>query len=134
TPWGLNGGASGTSPRAITAIAESNAPPGPRTFWMATSQGLYRKLPGAGAWIQVALTPDYAYSDVVVDPSCHTRIYAAIGYVDPISRTRGGIDVSNDNGSHWDSLTSGAMLHNVPITQVAIAPGSAGRVLASSYG
>src|SRR5205823_12165433 len=36
TPWGLNGGASGASPRAITAIAESNAPPGPRTFWMAT--------------------------------------------------------------------------------------------------
>src|SRR5712692_391511 len=37
TPWGLNA-ASGpdASPRMITAIAESNPPSAPRTFWMAT--------------------------------------------------------------------------------------------------
>ena len=129
-PWGLNS----QPPRMITAITESNPPPAPRTFWMATSQGLYRKLPGAGAWALVSHAPGYAYSDVLVDPLCHSRVYAALGYLDPISRSRGGIDFSSDNGANWTSLTAGADLHNVPITQVALDPGNPGRVLASSYG
>lgn len=129
-PWGLNSG----SPRMITAIAESNAPPAPRSFWMATSQGLYRKLPPAGAWTFVGTTPGYAYSDVAIDPTCHSRIYAALGYLDPISRSRGGIQFSANNGATWTSLTAGAPLHNVPITQVLLTPESPGRVLASSYG
>jgi hypothetical protein len=127
-PWGLNSG----SPRMISAIAESNAPPAPRTFWMATSQGLYRKI-GAGGWTAAGTTPGYVYNDVAVDPSCHSRIYAAMGYLEPISRSRGGIEFSS-NGESWSSLTSGAELHNVPITQVILAPGSPGRILASSYG
>jgi hypothetical protein len=129
-PWGLNSG----SPRMITAIVESNAPPAARTFWMATSNGLYRKLPGSSPWTDVAPAPGYVYSDVAVDPSCHSRIYATLGYLDPISRSRGGIDVSGNNGSAWTSLTQGALLHNVPITQVIIAPGNPERVLASTYG
>lgn len=128
--WGLNT----NSPRLITAIAESNAPPAPRTFWLATSQGLYRRMPGAATWTQVPTTPGYAYSDVVVDPTCHSRIYGAIGYLEPITRSRGGIDFSSNDGATWTSITSGAELHNVPITQVVLAPGNPGRVLASTYG
>jgi Ni/Co efflux regulator RcnB len=129
-PWGLNS----ASPRMITAIVESNAPPAPRTFWMATSQGLYRKLPGAAAWTLASTTPGYVSSDVAVDPTCHSRIYAALGYLEPISRSRGGIDFSSNNGASWTSLTSGAPLHNVPVTQVILAPENPGRVLASTYG
>ncbi len=134
TAWGLNGGASGASPRMITAIAESNPPSVPRTFWMAASDGLYRKLPGAAAWTQVSPTPGYTYSDVLVDPTCHSRVYAGFGYLEFISRSRGGIDASTDNGNHWTSTTSGFDLHNVPITQVLVSPGAPTRVLASTYG
>jgi hypothetical protein len=74
------------------------------------------------------------YSDVVVDPTCHSRIYAAVGYLEPISRSRGGIDFSSNDGASWSSLTSGADLHNVPITQVALVPANPTRVLASTYG
>ena len=128
-PWGLNMG----SPRMIAAITESNAPPAARTFWMATSQGLYRKT-GAGSWTPANTTPGYVYNDVVVDSSCHSRIYAAVGYLEPISRSRGGIDYSSNNGATWTSLTSGAPLHNVPVTQVILSPNNPGRVLASTYG
>jgi hypothetical protein len=128
-PWGLNT----RSPRMITAFTESSAP-APRTFWMATSQGLYRRLPSSGAWQAAGSTLGYAYSDVVVDPGCSSRIYAALGYLDPISRSRGGIEVSSNNGAGWTSITTGADLHNVPITQVIVTPGAAARVLASTYG
>ncbi len=134
TPWGLNGGASGASPRMMTAITESNAPPAPRTFWIAASDGLYRRLPGAAAWTQVSSTPGYTYSDVIVDPACHSRVYAAFGYLEFISRSRGGIDASYDNGSHWTSTTSGFDLHNVPIPQVIVAPATTSRLLSATYG
>src|SRR5205823_8968601 len=130
TAWGLNSGA----PRMITAIAESNAPPAPRTFWMATSSGLYRRLPGANEWAQVRATPGYVYSDVAVDPTCHTRVYTALGYLDPILRSRGGIEFSSDNGARWTTITTGVALHNVPIPQVLVAPESPGRLLAATYG
>jgi hypothetical protein len=134
TAWGLNGGTSGASPRMITAIAESNPPPAARTFWMAASDGLYRKLPGASAWTQVSLAPGYTYSDVVVDPACHSRVYAPVGYLEFIGRSRGGVDFSSDNGNHWTSTTVGFDLHNTPITQVIVAPGGSTRILAATYG
>jgi hypothetical protein len=129
-PWGLNS----NSPRMVTAITESNAAPAARTFWLATSEGLYRRFPGASVWTPIRPTPGYVYSDVVVDPTCHSRIYAAVGYLEPISRSRGGIDFSSNDGASWSSLTSGADLHNVPITQVALVPANPTRVLASTYG
>jgi hypothetical protein len=129
TPWGLNGASE--APHAIMAIAESNAAPAQRTFWMGTSHGLYRRLPGASTWTQVSQTPTYVYSDVVVDPACDSRVYAAVGYMEPMSRSRGGIIYSTNNGATWTSLTQGQPLHNVPITQVVV---SQGRVLASTYG
>lgn len=101
---------------------------------MATSQGVYRKLAGANAWTLAGTPGGYAYSDVAVDPGCQTRIYGAIGYLDPISRSRGGIVFSSNNGASWTSLTSGAPLHNVPVTQVILDPVSPQRVLAGTYG
>jgi hypothetical protein len=134
TAWGLNSAAGVTPPRVITAITESNAPPAPRTFWMATSEGIYRKLPGAGSWTRVPTVRGYANNEVVVDPACRTRIYVGTGYLDPISRTRGGVLFSSDNGNTWTSLSSGFDLHGVPITQIAVTSGSPARVLAGTYG
>lgn len=135
TPWGLNPGPGVTPPRMISAITESNPPPSPRTFWMATSSGLYRKLAGAGAWTLVdSAISGYVFNEVAVDSSCPTRVYTGIGYLDVMSRSRGGIDVSSDNGASWASLTSGFALHNVPITQIVIDPGNPQPVLATTYG
>jgi hypothetical protein len=146
TAWGLNPGGNvnpvgGTSPKMITAIAESNPPSaGPRNFWMASTDGIYRQLSGETTWTLVASTPSgfgsppYVYNEVVVDPTCRTRIYTGIGYFDNFSRSRGGIQISSDNGGNWTSLSAGFDLHNVPITELAIVPQEPQRVLASTYG
>jgi hypothetical protein len=41
---------------------------------------------------------------------------------------------ASPGGAVWKSADGGADLHNVPITQVIVAPLSPGRVLASTYG
>lgn len=138
-PWALNPGGAITPPWYVTAITESNPPPALRTFWIATSQGVYRKFPNRIGrpplpWVAVDAVPLYPYSDVVVDPTCRTRIYDAIGYLDASTRTRGGIDFSSDGGAHWTSLTSGYLLHNVPVTQILIDPANPAHVYASTYG
>jgi hypothetical protein len=134
TPWALNSGGAVTPPWYVTAIAESNPPPTARTFWIATSQGVYRRLAGSMTWTAVDAVNLYPYSDVVVDPTCKTRIYTAIGYLDRVMRTRGGIHVSIDNGANWTSITSGYPLHNVPVTQVMVDAASPSSVYASTYG
>ena len=129
-PFALN--ASG--PWFVTAIAESNAPPGPRNFWIATSSGVYRQLAGSPAWTPSDAIYVYPYSEVVVDPNCRTRIYTGVGYLDKFLRTRGGVHFSSDNGAHWTSLTAGYDLHNVPITQILIDPADSHHVYATTYG
>jgi len=76
------------------------------------------------------------YTDVVVDPSCRTRIYAAVGFVGDLSRSRGGILFSRSNGvvGSWSAITAGNALHSVPITQVLVDAYKSQRVLASTYG
>jgi hypothetical protein len=134
TPFALNPGSGVTPPAFVTAIAESNPPPAPRNFWIATSQGVYRRLAGSTTWTAVDAAPLYPYSDVVVDPTCRTRIYTAIGWLGKVSRTRGGIHASTDNGAHWTSLTSGFPLHNVPITQVLVDAAHPERLFVATYG
>jgi hypothetical protein len=134
TPFALNPGGAVSPPWYVTAIAESNAPPAARTFWIATSQGVYRRLAGSTEWNAVDAISLYPYSDVVVDPTCKTRVYTAIGYLGNVLRTRGGIHVSTDNGANWTSITSGFPLHNVPITQVIVDAANPQKVYASTYG
>jgi len=134
TPFALNPGGAVTPPAYITAITQSNAPPAPRNFWIATSQGVYRRLAGSSTWTAVDAINLYPYSDVVVDPNCRTRIYTAMGYLGDVTRTRGGVHVSTDNGASWNSLTSGFPLHNSPITQVLVDSAHPERVFASTYG
>jgi hypothetical protein len=134
TEFALNPGGPINAPWYVTAIAESNAPPSPRTFWIATSQGVYRRLAGSTTWTPVDALNLYPYSDVVVDPTCKTRIYTAMGYLDKPTRTRGGVHVSTDNGATWTSITAGFPLHNLPITQVLVDPANSLNIYASTYG
>jgi hypothetical protein len=134
TPFALHAGSGVTPPAFVTAIAESNPPPAPRDFWIATSQGVYRRLAGAAAWTLVDALSLYPYSDVAVDPTCRTRIYTAIGWLGSVTRTRGGIHLSTDHGAHWTSLTSGFPLHDVPITQLLVDEAHPERLFATTYG
>lgn len=134
TPFALNSAPGFTPPAFITAIAQSNPPPAARNFWIATSQGVYRRLAGATTWTAVDAANLYPYSDVAVDPTCRTRIYTAVGYLGGSTRTRGGIHVSTNNGASWTSLTSGFPLHNTPVTQVLVDRTTPSRVFATTYG
>src|SRR5262249_15234710 len=134
TPFALNAGSGVTPPAFVSAIAESNPPPAPRNFWIATSQGLYRRLAGTTSWVAVDAAPLYPYSDVPVDPTCRTRVYTAIGYLGNVTRVRGGIHYSTNNGASWSSLTSGFPLHNSPVTQVIVDRANAARIFATTYG
>jgi hypothetical protein len=134
TPFALNPGGTIAPPAVITAITQSNPPPAPRTFWISTSQGVYRRRAGDTDWVAVNTTRPYPVSDVVVDPTCRTRVYTAFGYLANKARTPGGIDVSSDNGATWRSLTAGHALHNSPVTQVLVDAAEPRRVFASTFG
>jgi photosystem II stability/assembly factor-like uncharacterized protein len=128
TPWALNSPA----PRAVMNIAYSSAAGG--TFFLATTDGLYRLLPG-GTWTQ--LSPGgagYTVSDVEVDPGCPTRVYAALGFVGSLGVHRGGVLVSTDNGTTWSSITSGLTLHQAPIPDIQVDPSDSRYLYAAVYG
>jgi len=128
TPWGLNAPA----PRVVMKIAYSPAAGG--TFFMATTDGLYRLLPG-GTWTVMANPPPgYTASDIEVDPDCPHRLYMALGFVGPIGVHRGGILMSTDNGTTWNSLTSGLTIHVAPIADVQLSPINSRYLYAAVYG
>lgn len=128
TPWGLNS----ASPRAVLAIAYS--PAGGGVFFMATTDGLYRRASG-GAWTRLdASNPGYSVGDLAVDPSCPHRLYAAQGFVGTLGVHRGGITMSEDNGDTWTSITSGLDLHQAPIADVEVDAGGSHNLYAAVYG
>ena len=118
----------------------SGPPSSSRNFWIGSTDGVYRQLAGETSCTLVESTqglpgtPPYVYNEVVVDPTCSTRIYAGIGYLESMSRTRGGIQLSTDNGANWALLTGGADLHNTPITQIVVDPANEFHLYASTYG
>jgi hypothetical protein len=128
SPWALNS----NSPFLITAITSSGGPS--PTFWIATSNGLYRKSPGTAEWTLANNLPGYTVSDVKIDPACPSRVYAAYGFIATWGQHRGGIDLSSDNGATWKSITAGNAIHSVPITDIEIVPTASQRLFAATYG
>ena len=57
---------------------------------------------------------------VTVNPTCASRVYAALGFGDPLINHRGGALVSSDTGSTWSSLTSGYDMHQGPVADVQV--------------
>lgn len=128
-PFGLNAAA----PKAVLRIAHSPAGGGEGTWFLATTGGLYRKLPGGAFTLQTG-DPSYTVSDVEVDPTCPVRVYASLGYAGHLGQHRGGVLVSGDNGTTFASLTSGLDIHQAPIADIQVDPADARFLHAAVYG
>jgi hypothetical protein len=128
-PFGLNSPA----PKAVLNLAHSTAGGGVGTYFLATTSGLYRKLP-SGTFTRQTADPAYTVSDVEVDPNCPTRVYAAMGYAGTLGQHRGGVLVSRDNGATFTSLTSGLDIHQAPITDIQVDPLDARFLHVAVYG
>ena len=119
-------------PALVTAITSSGgANP---TFWIATTSGLYKGTASGGPWTLATGGGGYTVSDVTVDPSCPTRVYAAFGFAGILGEHRGGIQFSSNNGTSWSSITSGQVIHQGPVTMVQVDPSQPTAVYAATYG
>jgi DNA-binding beta-propeller fold protein YncE len=129
SPFGLNSSA----PVAIMRIAHSSAGGGAGTFFLATTSGLYRMLPG-GSWTFQTYDPAYTVSDVEIDPKNPMRVCIAMGYSTTDSQHRGGVLLSTDNGTTFTSLTAGMSIHQAPIAAVQFDPVDSSMIHAATYG
>jgi hypothetical protein len=127
--WGLNGT---SAPTLVTDIAYTSA--GGRTWFLATSSGLYRGS-GNGSWTRTTASGSgYMVNKATVDPTCPSRVYAALGFGNPFINHRGGVLVSSDSGSTWTSITSGYDMHQGPVADVQVDPTTNRYLFLGSYG
>ncbi len=122
--WGLNPCPTCPDPpEVVLAIAGL---PGSVHWWMATTDGLYRKIYGISDWQRVTGGNGYIVNDVALHPYyLGMCVYAAFGYGGVRQQHRGGIRVSSDHGDTWSSITaieSGIPIHQAPITDVELDP------------
>jgi hypothetical protein len=132
TTWSQWGPGIAPAPALVTAVTSSGGPA--PTFWLATTSGLYKGSASGNAWSLSTGGNGYTVSDVAVDPSCSTRIYAALGFAGILGEHRGGILFSADNGNSWSSITSGQVIHQGPVTMVQVDPSQPNTVYAATYG
>lgn len=135
TSWTQFGTLPSTSPRLIASIAQASS--SGTSYWLfGSTDGVYRMPAGGTTWTQVLGGNGYAYNEVAVDPTRPCRVYAGIGYVGNISRSRGGVNFSSTGGAvgSWNCISCGFGLHEVPITQIFVDAASPSRVLASTFG
>lgn len=129
--WSAWGPSWSPVPRAVLRIAFSSY--GGGTSWIATTDGLYRKV-GSGSWSVVTGGSGYTVNDVAVDPACPQRVYVALGFAARRAHHRGGIQITEDNGSSWASTTSGLALHQAPVADVEVQPNNSRYIYAAVYG
>jgi len=110
-------GLSSPAPKLVMNMAWTSAGGGAGTYFAATTNGLYRLLPGS-TWTLVTAGQGYTVNDVEVDRHCPTRIYAALGFIATLGSHRGGVRMSSDNGSTWTSITSGLDIHQAPVSDI----------------
>ena len=106
---------------------------GEGTFFLATTSGLYRKLPG-GSFTLRSGDPAYTVSDVQVDPNNPMRVCATFGFAFTAGQHRGGVDYSTDNGATFTSLTAGLDIHQSPIAAIQFDPVDSHYLHAAVYG
>jgi hypothetical protein len=102
------------------------------TWFVGTERGLYRSQAG-GAWT-LTTVPGYVFDRIVVDPTCPSRIYAALGFAGIQLYHRGGVQMSTDTGTTWTGLAAGTPLHQGPATDIDFDPTSNRYVYVASYG
>jgi hypothetical protein len=122
-PWALTG----APPAIIRRIAKTGD-----TWLLASSDGLYRKTPTQD-WSLAAGTQGRTVSDVVVDPACPSRLYAAFGFAGTLGASGGGIAVSTDQGASFAHVGS-AELDGTPISALQLDPLAPGGLFVASYG
>jgi hypothetical protein len=94
------------------------------TFYLATTRGLLRKTPG-GSWTRQTPDASYIVNDVEVDPTCQSRVYAALGFAGHVSQHRGGVLRSSDGGTTFESITSGLDIHQALVANIQVDPANA---------
>jgi Immunoglobulin I-set domain len=129
SPFGLNSPA----PKIVFGIAHSSAGGGVGTFFLATTRGLHRQLPG-GPWTFQTFDPSYTVSDVRVDPANSNRVAICMGFVSLGGQHRGGVLLSTDNGTTFTSLTAGLDIHQAPIAAIQFDPVDSRFIHAAVYG
>jgi hypothetical protein len=129
SPFGLNSPA----PDIVFGIAHSSAGGAEGTFFLATTSGLYRKLP-AGSFTFQTFDPAYTVSDVRTDPTNPLRVCICMGYVSLAGQHRGGVLLSTDNGTSFTSLTAGLDIHQAPIAAIQLDPVDPRYIHAAVYG
>jgi hypothetical protein len=122
-PWALTK----APPATIRRIAKTGD-----TWLVASSEGLYRKTPTQD-WSLAAGTQGRIVSDVIVDPACPSRVYAAFGYAGTLGASGGGIAISSDQAASFAHLGS-AELDGTPISALQLNPLTPGGLFIATYG
>ncbi len=105
----------------------------PLTVFAATTDGLYRKV-GRGDFVRVHGAPGRTVSDVEADPSCPWRIYVAHGYAGHRGMHGGGVEISEDSGASFRSLTGALPLRFTAIPDIEIDPLESRFLYVSTFG
>lgn len=117
------------------AVVRVGGGPDGNDLWAGTTRGRYRLRDGV---VDLSLPPlladsDDVISDVLVDPSCPSRIYVARGFQGEVRRHGGGVLVSEDGGRQWVSLTDGDAIDSVPVTDLDRDPGQPERLYVATF-
>jgi hypothetical protein len=116
----------------VRALAWSPVGSGEGTLFAGTTDGLYRRAP-SGNFQRVLGGGGYLVSEITVDPTCATRVYAGFGY-DWSAPHRGGVTVSLDAGLTWRSLSAGSEVHKTPVSSIRVHPGNPKQLYVATYG
>jgi hypothetical protein len=116
----------------VRALAWSTAGGGEGTIFAGTTDGLYRREPG-GVFQRVLGGGGYVVSEVTVDPTCATRVYAGFG-LDQTAMHRGGMALSVDGGLTWTSLSVGSEVHKTPVSSIRVHPGDPKHLYVATHG
>ncbi len=118
-PFGLNW----FPPEVIFDVAWSEDGSGNRTYFFATTQGLYRGIAsGATAisWKRVLGADRMFVSDIEVDDQCPKRVYAALGFGSTHGQQPGGIVRSTDTGATWTAIGGSSPLNYAPVAALSL--------------
>lgn len=134
--WALTGTSTSSPPRSINAIVLEPAGGPSRSYYVATSEGLFRRTLGSTTLTAIQPVPDFVYGDVVVDPFCRSRVYAALGFGGHQSRSGGGVWVSTRRGApgSWTKLTAGSFVDATPVSELVVDPADPHSLWVSTYG
>lgn len=100
--------------------------------WVGTTSGLYRKV-GTGAFTRV-LSNGLPVSDVSVDPTCKSRVYAGFGFVHSRWEKGGGVQVTTNNGTTWTALATNNDVMRAPVSDIELDLYDPRKVMVATYG